>query len=308
MPDGKIITEKVCNHKVQLISGKGFRFAHYNPAPNPTGKGGAIRGKITGWSKASRRRMREAMLWSKAPDGWDTLGFTLTVPGSVLSLEDAKELWGNYSRVIQKQGFSMVWRLEIQARGQLHWHGIAFVPSNCAGLFEMFWKMAVDGLGPDVHVTDKGEIYQVMGRMELPGASKHAVDVQTGQGAQKAAWFRYLQDHASKSKQEQVAESCGRHWGIVGRKMLGREAPEDVALNDDDFYKVLRICSRWARRRTKADCVFGCKKFPRTKRGSRGASVWFEGQDLMPRVLAWLVREKQDDEHLVQIGGEPVDF
>ena len=54
-------------------------------------------------------------------------------------------------------------------------------------------------------------------RSALMGADRHAVDIEADTG--KTLWWRYLCDHTSKSKQEQVFGWDGfRHWGVVCEK------------------------------------------------------------------------------------------
>ncbi|HIJ69317.1 MAG TPA: hypothetical protein HPP57_07415 [Deltaproteobacteria bacterium] len=79
--------------------------------------------------------------------------------------------------------------------------------------------------------------------MAWPGANLHAVDIKK-QG-DSGAWMRYMQDHASKAKQEQVAVNCGRQWGVVGRKRFKKCLPSEVyTLTDSQRDKFLRGLQR----------------------------------------------------------------
>ena len=64
----------------------------------------------------------------------------------------------------------------------------------------------------------------------------------------RGAWLRYMQDHASKGKQDQIGVAKGRHWGIIGRKLYSRAVPVSTAeLSDSEYFRFLRAYQRLCR-------------------------------------------------------------
>ena len=139
------------------------------------------------------------------------------------------------------------------------------------------------------------------------GADKHAVDIQKDEG--KGAWLRYLQDHATKSKQEQEAgEGWGRHWGVVGRDKFERQqAYASLKFSSEKtFSKFLRVYQRlctpgnwqFIKERVRKTWpkfegrVFGGRaRGWRITRGRHGRSVWFTNPDTVWRLAEWAERE-----------------
>jgi hypothetical protein len=151
------------------------------------------------------------------------------------------------------------------------------------------WREAIDSLGPVTFEVPYGpsKIRHVESRMHLPGADNHAVDHQAG--GDSGSWMRYLQDHASKSKQEQVGEDIGRHWGVIGRASFERVLPDkSVEMNDQQYARVLRVLQRLATPRLEnPESVFGRSLARRVRRGSRGRSVWYSRPETIARIVAW---------------------
>jgi len=309
---------------------------------NPSGKGGGKRSKIKGWSKASRRRMRKAMLTMRTPKTDVEIGATLTIPGPVLPVKDAKKLWQRFCRELERGGSSCIWRMEIQERGQLHFHIISGVdPAGIAGIGEVkasahpavnppscahpvpyhdqkewgdsdaaelwrrhyckvylaqLWDETLEWLGPrdfnPPHRTKGGATFtHVENLLELPGAEYFAVCVQTVDEC-KGAWLRYMQDHASKQKQGQIAEGFGRHWGIVGRRRYNVVFPERIVeLSDAQYWRFLRAFQRLATPQRKAPAApFGRRLGGRVRRGTWGKCPWFSRPGTVGRLVDWAAK------------------
>ena len=227
---------------------------------------GGNRGKISGWTKASRRRMRAFLLIHSAKVGWDSYGATFTIPGDrctpegVLlpppSVEECKNLWNHFSKnYVTRYGFGMVWRLELQKRRVAHWHCLIVAPGKDVGFLEMYgirmtpeywlhewWKKSLEILGKHCiyqrlemkikHGPRKGRveveerIYQDVFHSQIQGVDKHSTKIEKDNG--KGAWLRYIQDHSTKAKQEQEAgANWGRHWGVVGRDKFDHQQAYD---------------------------------------------------------------------------------
>jgi len=109
---------------VQLWTG-GVRVQGVDVPGNPTGKGGRKRGKVQGWSAASRRRMRELLLTHELREGYHCLGLTLTLPGPGFDSAGVERLWHSFSDRWPRAGGCAIWRREVQERGADHWHCLA---------------------------------------------------------------------------------------------------------------------------------------------------------------------------------------
>ena len=331
------------------------------------------RGKISGWSTSSRKRMREYLLTHGPKDGCRAFGLTLTVPGPQLEPEKARWLWDHFSKnFITREGMGAVWRIEVQERGAAHWHCLLVAPKwwrpellkkkitdewlkaldllppwwvwrcscfnseslpgtvrHCAGgnFFDVSREPPPAALTHDalpeslkhlqeafdylnthavlvgskcitVHSLVEAKAVGCLSRW--PGASLYSVDVQT-QGW-KGAWLRYLQDHATKAKQAQIAQGFGRHWGVVGRKAFREIAPssEMVFTCKASYFRFWRAYHRLTRpvmmyRLRREKCVEKFKFRPfrgkslgwSSTRGVYGNSVWFSKPDTVRRLFEW---------------------
>lgn len=277
--------------------------------PYPLEHGTTKRGSIKGWSARSRMRLRRWMLTHEPSIPCYEFGVTLTVPGPAIETEQMKSLWKSASREIERNGWSGVWRLEIQKRGQPHWHLILHVPrvGDGAGgavihigdeaiqaLMYMrlsdLWRKALDQLGPVDHectINGTRSLYSMKSRWDIPGAEKHSIDCKQVRDDEGSHWRRYIQDHTSKAKQAQVADGYGRHWGIIGRKLYVLNAPRSVeALSDKSYYRVVRWLQRMVSGTHKCPkAPFGRKRSSRSRRGRIGRSVWFGNIETINRLI-----------------------
>ena len=284
-------------------------------------KGGGKRGKIKGWSSASRRRMREFLLCQGEPEGWHVFGVTCTVPGPVCSVEEYKRVFDRFRDWLRKAGHAAVWRLEVQQRGALHWHLLCIVRPDGVPFRESWekyhekmrsavqrvcfqegcreaWASALDSLGKSecvVNLPGGRQRRDERLRSRFPGARAHACDVQASEGA-RGAWLRYLQDHATKRKQGQVGSGFGRHWGVINRKAFAARLPsESVSMDRGEWVVFLRAFQRMCTPRIPCDkAPFGCRLGWRNSRGRIGKSVWFSRPESVMRLVEWAKRESAD--------------
>ena len=281
---------------------KGLALCGVTAPGNPSGYRGETpskRGSIRSFSKSSSRRMREALLTHSAPDGWRVFGVCLTIPGDPPSVSDSKRLWERFKTWCKDQGMCGFWRLEIQQRGALHWHLILCVnPERYseadrrrmrAQLREDIqgkWFALLDDMGP-AYSTTSTIVWGPVLRSCLPGADARAVDVQEDSGTSKG--LRYLNDHTTKAKREQIAENCGRHWGYINRPLLVRSDPLRIeALSPAAWSKFLRALQRLATPMRRCDkAPFGRKRGWRCSRGTWGRSVWFSKSETVDRLITW---------------------
>lgn len=197
-------------------------------------KSGGLRGTVKGWSKNSRRRFREFMVEHRAPG--PIYGVTLTVPGPPISPDHWRGLMDLLRWSCINDGYALIWRLELQRRGQPHLHCIASPVPGCVSARRMrtgpqgeadvrnwwrsTWARLIDTLPPCTarrYRLGTGYVYEPScPRSRLPGADVHAVQVLPDTGDH---WYRYLCDHTSKAKQAQISTWEGfRHWGVVNRR------------------------------------------------------------------------------------------
>jgi hypothetical protein len=264
-------------------------------APGNNGMRGN-RGEIKGWSKSSRHRLRMWML-THAPADPDALllSCTYTVPGPALAPAAARRLWNLFSKnQCVRCGVGAIWRLEVQERGAAHWHCLMIFPPSAVSRFfpgfpvesreqvavlapivaRMMWHNALKAFGPetfaDPHVMKYGRVISSVGsRMEIPGAERHSAKVERMPESNQIAWLRYLQDHASKAKQGQIAQGFGRHWGVIGRKQFREVLPDNrISLTDAQYWAFCRMYRRM---------IAGTIKAPLAPFGRKVASLWSVG-------------------------------
>ena len=290
---------------------RGVKTKGYMPRfGKPEGSGGD-RGDITGWSKNSRRRLRDWLLVNQ-PVGGSVIAATFTVPGDAINPKDWRKLMKLLTTKLIRAKVGLVWRLELQKRGMPHLHCLA-VPApqshtrqrrrrargveypylaevNVGLWLKWTWLELIDTLPPSsgrVYIEGKGVIDVVSApRSLLVGAREHAVDLSADEGDR---WYRYLCDHTTKSKQEQIATWQGfRHWGIIYRPAFIEVAPsEEVRLprrQFSAFYRQLRKLSR--RRIPDARCPFGSRRAASPRRSCAGSAVWFGIAPALTRKLA----------------------
>lgn len=265
------------------------------------------RGTIVGWSGPSRRRFRLFMLRHGPEIGATAYGVTLTIPGPVMDRQKEQKLFRDWLRRVERLEYSGVWRVEIQRRQALHWHLLLYtsrseftvnsmkVRSRFGGAVELkeLWWEYIKRMGPEKwdppFETAKCVYDRVESRMELWGSLEHAAIVEMDSG--DGCWKRYLQDHASKGKQDQIPENIGRHWGVVGRKRLQRVDAFGVdKLSDRQYFAAVRVLQRLATPQVKAKrphCPFGRRLGRRVRRGSWGLSVWYSNPETCRRVSEW---------------------
>lgn len=212
--------------------------------------GGVPRGRIDGFSTASRLRLRLALLRLRL-DGGDRVGITLTLPWAVddwsLVMDDFREVMHRF-RVYWLRRFpdcGGVYRVELQKRGAPHvhlvaWHKIPFP----ADLTDRYFRLWFDSLLGDLRGGSFSDF------------ARHGVRVDSCPNV--IASIRYLCDHGSKRKQAQLGYK-GKQWGILGRSNLREYGGFPFELNDRELVLLRRFLRRLSRFRVKADCVFGRK-------------------------------------------------
>ena len=297
----------LCEYRDTIaIYPRGVKTVGYTPRRGkPEGSGGD-RGSIVGWSKNSRRRLRNWLLVNQ-PVGGVCIAVTFTVPGEPIKPEDWRKLMQTFANRLIRAKVGLVWRLELQKRGMPHLHCLA-VPappprvhrrgarrvdvlpsSNVGAWLKWIWLELIDTLPQSsgrVYIDGKGVVeVEFAPRSLLVGAREHAVDLSEDRGDR---WYRYLCDHTTKSKQEQVATWQGfRHWGIIYRPAFVEVAPsEEILLPRRQFSAFYRQLRKLSRRRIRDDrCLFGSRRAASPRRNCGGSAVWFGVSPALMRTL-----------------------
>jgi len=281
-------------------------------------KGGGVRGQITEWSSASRRRMREFLLTHGCDEQKQyDLGVTLTVPGPVMTIPETKKLWDIFRMNCKRLPIGIVWRLELQRRGSPHWH-CRVVIDGMKSDDKKIWRHWGTQQGPDwpeetIKNLWRASLYQLPAvqwhkrwkdrsgkwqhervfekRCCLKGAEKNSCNVTEAGG--RGSWLRYLQDHATKLKQEQIAVGFGRHWGVIHKNEFQELKGLTVDLPEKAYCRFLRMYRRLCTPSIIAEGVpFGRRQGFRPYRGYRGNSVWFSQPDTVRRLSEWAANDK----------------
>jgi hypothetical protein len=240
---------------------------------------GGRRGAITGFSRASARRLRERMVVARPAEAGDFIrvGLTLTIPGDVAFegdylapdyLKETQRTWDAF-RISLARAFPSVgwfWRVEMQQRRAPHWHLVGLVPLSLFGLSRgdgwallsnrsKRWRETPWGqawVSFEAHVCglwlrrllswdDEGS---GLARALLPGASSHAAHLELVSGS---SGIRYVCDHESKHKQAQLGWR-GRQWGIVNQGALSQEKGVMMVFRGRSDLPLIRAISAWSRR------------------------------------------------------------
>lgn len=202
---------------------------------------GKTRGKVTRFSFASARRLKQALLTLQYEKG-KMLSATLTFPGVIIDDEQCQQAFDRWCLNATKAGWCGIWRKEVQLRGMLHFHvwlGVPWDPLDKGFGYTMTtlrdsWDVACNFLG-EVERADgtKGTIADSNG-FRLHGLTwEYQID-------QKDAdhFFAYAAAHTCK--ESQVAVGRGRHWGVFGRKQFTKIKPEKRILSEQEHADILR--------------------------------------------------------------------
>jgi hypothetical protein len=203
-----------------------------------------------------------------------------------------------------KRGWCGVWRKEAQQRGQLHWHLLIACPADWPttlprrGQFGGFRSCPVDDFEWSFILLQRVISLlwaDILGeRSSLRGAWEHASQVSKQEA--ESGWLKYMLDHATKSKQDQVAKDSGRHWGVINRSRM-RQVRPDVRIDDwcnSSWAKFLRLLQRYHTPSVSdSRAPFGHRLGWGCKRGRVGRSVWFGDDASMLRLAKWVQSQEK---------------
>lgn len=208
-------------------------------------KGGGKRKRLSGkFSAASFRRLRQFCVTHDCfGECW---GVTLTIPSNILNWLWVRDyvhklsVWCNY------QQLPMIWRCELQQRGQAHLHLVCYCSAEKILMLFLEWQRLLMHSGKCLSVEKVGEgVKDIVwvNRMFVNGAH-HAFYMEKLTGDFRS--WRYLVAHSSKGKLCQQGW-LGRQWGIVERKRFVETDAFEVMLDDKRAFYL----RRWVRRLTR---------------------------------------------------------
>lgn len=228
-----------------VSSAKGGSLSHISFVDGETGsrtgttRGGGVRGKVTGFSKSSRRNLlrRLASINRSAFRAYEgrLISITLTYPKEYP--EDPETCKGHLKalrkRLTREFGpFSGYWRLGIQRRGAWHFHVLLFVPPSFGKVKEVRNFVAFSW-------------YQVCGEVSEGHllAGTHVKEIRKWRSATS-----YMEKYVAKPERFPEGVETGRVWGVWNGEMLPVRW-ETVKVSLKDAYKIRRIYRKLAKMR-----------------------------------------------------------
>lgn len=205
--------------------------------PTTIQSGGGVRGKISDFSRASRKRMMEFLASTRNLK--KVVFVTLTYPSA---WQDKPERWKRDIDTFLKRlnrlapkCFGM-WRIEAQKRGAPHYHLILSGHPSSVGRFRKWIKLAwydIVGSGDEKHLAAGTQCDKVFSR-------KHAM--------------HYVSKYLSKEEKDshqftntdgEVIRHIGKHWGIFNRAAADTSAFGEYFLSPREFVELRRVVSKW---------------------------------------------------------------
>ena len=248
----------------------------------------ARRGEIETFSKPSAARLRRCLAQLEGPEHWPFFAAALTVPGPPVGTPQFRRLWNAFRvRMIRLGNVALIWRIEMQTRGQPHMHCICWAEDGPQVIRDQ-WMDVLGLLGPydgPADIMSSGQAISedenvvmywpghvtTSHRKMWPGAAEHAVKI-SGLGAgSRTGLYRYIASHTSKSKQAQLGWK-GRQWGFVNKRLLAPGNPVLIDLVTKGMDKVIRGLQK----------VTGCPYA-----STHGRQTWFDDQSTSVRLGAW---------------------
>lgn len=226
-----------------------------------------LRGEIKGFSRHASLRLRRALVSMSSSFNCSCVGITLTLPfkGDFKNKGEYKILAAAYKKAFNRfcvsirrrfSGSCGIFRHELQRRRVPHCHIVFFLSdldfklvsfgrnSNIADfrvIVYSYWLSALQGFTFDVN---------------LNGFVKHGVKVDRIDTRDNIAVFRYLCDHASKHKRDQLGY-IGKQWGFINRALFVPSPSVEVSFRTvrqkNVFVRHVRKCCRYT---VSAKCVF----------------------------------------------------
>lgn len=277
---GKVRKSPLVIGETVSISPRGVRVRLKLATGQPKHLEDCKRGKITEFSNSAARRLREA-LWSLSIPDSICLGVTLTVPWHAYDFEP---LMGDWRDCFHRFGVSfrraypssgLIFRNELQRRGAPHCHAVVYIAACDVPLLArsqteaQMLRRFVDCVPSNVYEAGDCECAMRLRRQELTNSIKglwlrsvgrclhggrlsdfrlHGVTVDHLDPNDCGNLYRYLADHASKHKRDQLGYA-GKQWGILNRTAFSTSQVEGLSFDSPRhkvyFFRMLRKLTRY---------------------------------------------------------------
>ena len=228
--------------------------------------GGGPRGKITGLSMQSASRLRKACLTLTVPN-WRAYALSFDVHRH-MAVEEYKECFLRWKRVLKKAGVSGIYRHEMQRRGVPHFHAVVWLdpdvnPCGTAWVNRRY----------EIREGFASERGHVITNSAIPGASSLASEwlwstrESHDEDARRYAchwrplddqdrWAVYVALHNSKKGVQ--ATYPGRQWGYIGQERLQVREHEVRDMTEADTHVLRRRLRKWLKASTGREVRTGC--------------------------------------------------
>lgn len=197
--------------------------------PDRIHNGGGVRGKVSGFSKASRKRAMHALGKYDRAEVAQALFVTLTYPADYPDGRKAKRDWDVFVKRLRRKypKVGLFWRMEPQKRGAPHFHalvfGVGFIPSQW--IAHAWYEVC--NTGDPKHLKAGTQIKRVE-------SYKHAV--------------YYVSKYITKVDQEElIGDDWGRLWGQLGQYQNYLYQVKRLRLNRRQFVRCLRFIDSYNR-------------------------------------------------------------
>ena len=236
-----------------------------------TGGNVGRRGRVSGFSRASARRLRHLLF---GLDYSGAIAVTLTHPIWQDIMRGPEASFGALCRDVSRFRWlrCLVWRKEVQQNGTPHYHTILW-PSpgvSAKDAAENLLTTWINSCLVNFASGDaKADVFREMVRRDMDTAH-HDPNSPSYREMDGSCYVRYILDHESKHKQEQ-AKTTGRAWGVINRSRLPIDGgiAQGVELEEWQYWAAARLLRRVTRYSIKAPCCFGWKH----SRGRRAHGV-----------------------------------
>lgn len=227
------------------------------PSDNP---GGGIRGKVCGFSRASRKRMLDLLNSIDRSTVSSVLFIDLTYPSAWPQDETVwkRDLDAFFKRLRRRwPNAAAIWRLEFQKRGAPHFHLLLFGVQRV----------------PKAWLSSSW--YQVVGS----GDPRH---LEAGTRVRRVRSWRGVVSYVTKgmAREHPADRDTGRMWGIVGRKNLPIRLLT-VPLSWSQWHRVRRVLRGWLERLLGRRLAWG-------RRYGMGMTAYIDSDTVMG-LLKWCV-------------------
>lgn len=193
--------------------------------------GGGKRGKVSGFTRASRRRLMQRIAMTKKV--MMPVFVTLTYPGAwsedpKVWKRDLRVFWMRVKRAYPSA--SAIWKLEFQKRGAPHFHLLVW------GVKYAYLVLSVSKLW-----------YEVVGS----GDERH---LRAGTRVENVRDWRGVMAYASKylGKVEDGKKEVGRFWGVMSAECIPWAELVTCSLTDRDAYQFIRMLRRFMKIKSRA--------------------------------------------------------